>query len=193
MIHKAKYYVGGIFEKEIVDALTDNTSEINYVYGGDGLAALFVKDNSGENLYYIHKDHLGSYQAVSDETGALKEELYFSPWGNRGGASTWSYPSQKNDGFYGRGFTGHEHSPEFNLINMNGRVYDPILGRFLSPDNYIQVPDYTQSLNRYSYCVNNPLIYTDPSGEIFGSAFTFLWEGSKAVVKSAANIGRELF
>jgi RHS repeat-associated protein len=163
--YKTKYFVGGIYEEELVEALTDNTSEINYVSGGDGLAAIFVKDDQGENLYYIHKDHLGSYQAVTDESGALKEELYFSPWGNRGSATTWSYPLSQNEGFYGRGFTGHEHLPEFNLINMNGRVYDPILGRFLSPDNYIQAPDYTQNLNRYSYCLNNPLVYTDPSGE----------------------------
>ena len=166
--YKTKYFVGGIYEEELVEALTNNTSEINYVAGGDGLAAIFVKDDQGENLYYIHKDHLGSYQAVSDESGALKEELYFSPWGNRGSATTWSYPLSQNEGFYGRGFTGHEHLPEFNLINMNGRVYDPILGRFLSPDNYIQAPDYTQSLNRYSYCLNNPLKFTDPSGEFWG-------------------------
>ena len=165
--YKTKYFVGGIYEEELVEALTNNTSEINYVAGGDGLAAIFVKDDQGENLYYIHKDHLGSYQAVSNESGALQEELYFSPWGNRGSATTWSYPLTQNEGFYGRGFTGHEHLPEFNLINMNGRVYDPILGRFLSPDNYIQLPDYTQSLNRYSYALNNPLVYTDPSGEFF--------------------------
>jgi len=48
---------------------------------------------------------------------------------------------------------------------MNGRLYDPILGRMLSPDNYIQLPDFSQNLNRYSYALNNPLIYTDPSGE----------------------------
>ena len=64
----------------------------------------------------------------------------------------------------GRGFTGHEHLPWFNLINMNGRVYDPLVGQFLSPDNHIQDPYYTQSLNRYSYCLNNPLKFTDPSG-----------------------------
>ena len=58
--------------------------------------------------------------------------------------------------------------PEFGLINMNGRVYDPTLGRFLSPDNYVQMPDNTQSFNRYSYCINNPLKYTDPDGQWFG-------------------------
>ena len=54
----------------------------------------------------------------------------------------------------------------FAIINMNGRLYDPVIGRMLSPDNYIQMPDYTQNFNRYSYVVNNPLKYTDPSGEI---------------------------
>ncbi len=49
---------------------------------------------------------------------------------------------------------------------MNGRVYDPVLARFLSPDPYVQAPDYTQNFNRYSYCLNNPFKYTDPSGEL---------------------------
>jgi RHS repeat-associated protein len=66
----------------------------------------------------------------------------------------------------------HEHLEMFSLINMNGRLYDPVLGRMLSPDNYIQEPDNTQSYNRYSYCINNPLKYTDPSGEIFGTILT---------------------
>ena len=47
---------------------------------------------------------------------------------------------------------------------MNGRVYEPSLGRFLSPDPFVQAPDNTQSFNRYSYVFNNPLSFTDPSG-----------------------------
>jgi len=66
----------------------------------------------------------------------------------------------------GRGYPGHEELPWFNLINMNGRLYDPLVARFLSPDNYVQAPDFTQNFNRYTYCYNNPLIYTDPTGEI---------------------------
>ena len=64
----------------------------------------------------------------------------------------------------GRGYTGHEHLPWFGLVNMNARLYDPAVGRFLSPDPLIQAPDNTQSYNRYSYCLNNPLRYTDQSG-----------------------------
>ena len=66
----------------------------------------------------------------------------------------------------GRGYTGHEHLPEFGLVNMNARLYDPALGRFLNPDPEVQLPDNTQSYNRYTYCVNNPLRYADPTGEV---------------------------
>ena len=54
------------------------------------------------------------------------------------------------------------------FFNMNARMYDPMIGRFLSPDPYVQEPDFSQSYNRYSYCINNPLKYTDPTGEWFG-------------------------
>ena len=64
-----------------------------------------------------------------------------------------------------RGYTGHEHLDELGLINMNGRLYDFNLGRFLSPDNFVQSPSNPQNYNRYSYCLNNPLKYTDPDGE----------------------------
>lgn len=74
-----------------------------------------------------------------------------------------------------RGYTFHEHLPHFSLINMNGRLYDNVLCRMLSPDNFIQAPNNTQSFNRYSYCWNNPLKYTDPSGEIVWVLTTVGW------------------
>ena len=64
-----------------------------------------------------------------------------------------------------RGYTDHEHLDSIGLIHMNGRVYDPKLARFISPDPYIQDPYNTQSFNRYSYVWNNPLRHTDPTGE----------------------------
>jgi RHS repeat-associated protein len=61
-------------------------------------------------------------------------------------------------------FTAHEHLDDFCLINMNGRMYDPVLAMFLSPDPFIQSPETTQNFNRYAYVLNNPLKYTDPTG-----------------------------
>ncbi|MDR2473507.1 MAG: RHS repeat-associated core domain-containing protein, partial [Tannerella sp.] len=74
-------------------------------------------------------------------------------------------PGTEPELLLGRGYTGHEHLTQFGLINMNARLYDPALGRFLSPDPYVQNPFDGQSYNRYAYALNNPLIYTDPSGE----------------------------
>ncbi|MCE7043814.1 RHS repeat-associated core domain-containing protein [Dyadobacter sp. CY312] len=65
-----------------------------------------------------------------------------------------------------RGYTGHEHLDRFGLINMNGRMYDPVLGRMLSPDNYVADAGFSQDYNRYTYARNNPLIYTDPDGNM---------------------------
>ena len=70
-----------------------------------------------------------------------------------------------NSSLLNRGYTGHEHFFGVALIHMNGRMYDAKLGRFLSPDNFIQNPYNTQNFNRYGYVLNNPLMYSDPSGE----------------------------
>jgi RHS repeat-associated protein len=83
--------------------------------------------------------------------------------------------------FAGRGYTGHEHLPWFGLVNMNGRLYDPAVGSFLSPDNYIQMPDFTQNYNRYGYALNNPLKYTDPSGESFLLTLLAVWAGNYVI------------
>ncbi len=89
--------------------------------------------------------------------------------GNRRNPATWrAFTGTAPEPLFDRGFTGHEHLYAFNLINMNGRVYDPVVARFLSPDPYIQAPGMPQNYNGYVYCLNNPLVYTDPSGEVFG-------------------------
>jgi len=105
-------------------------------------------------------------EVVNSSTGAVTHQS-FDAWGNTRSAADWRNASTVPL-FASRGFTGHEHLEAFALINMNGRMYDPVLGRFLSTDNYVQMPDFSQNFNRYSYCLNNPLIYTDPSGEVFG-------------------------
>ncbi len=123
---------------------------------------LYVRQGGAGRLYYLATDHLGSIREVMKADGDLTSVFHadYDAWGRQ-------TVSRDSIGIY-RGYTGHEMLPEFGLINMNGRMYDPLLGRFLSPDNYVQLPDLSQSFNRYSYCLNNPLKYTDPSGEFFG-------------------------
>ncbi len=120
------------------------------------------------------QNHLGSTTVVTSSAGGVLECYSYDAFGktrNLNGSdiaagTTMPTPNMR------RGFTGHEMLPEFGggLIHMaqgqplNGRIYDPNLGRFMTPDPHIQMADYTQSYNRYSYILNNPLGGTDPSG-----------------------------
>jgi len=108
----------------------------------------------------------------------LTNRYSYDPWGRPRDPGTWALlPISITDALanlnamqprFDRGYTGHEHLCGFGLINMNGRLYDPYLQRFLSPDNYVQSPFNAQNYNRYGYCLNNPLTFTDPTGE-------FIW------------------
>ncbi|MBU0489824.1 MAG: RHS repeat-associated core domain-containing protein [Bacteroidetes bacterium] len=80
--------------------------------------------------------------------------------------ATWSYENLAPLANTNRGYTGHEHLEAFHLINANARLYDPVCARFLSPDNYVQSPANSTGFNRYAYCMNNPVVNVDPSGEI---------------------------
>jgi RHS repeat-associated protein len=170
-----KQFIAGIAEKIIFADQTIKT--INYITSPEGLTAIEITANPGKReWYWVFTDHLGSITTLLRESNGQKFEMSFDAWGNRRNADTWeNYTTSFPDFIIARGFTGHEHLYAFNLINMNGRFYDPIIGRMLSPDNFMQAPDYSQNFNRYSYCLNNPLVYTDPSGEfIWAIAATWL-------------------
>jgi len=96
-------------------------------------------------------------------------EQNFDAWGRDRNPNDWSYTPNPNPNtqppWLIRGFTGHEHHREFGIVNMNGRMYDPLVGRMFSPDNYVQGVGFTQGFNRYSYALNNPLVNTDPTGD----------------------------
>ena len=111
------------------------------------------------DTYLAITDHQGSLISLYDCSLRIKYSARYSPFGVR--------TITQNDLAYNlpRGYTMHEHIDEFGLINMNSRLYNPYLSRFLAPDPYIQEPTNSQNFNRYSYCLNNPLKYTDPSGE----------------------------
>jgi len=156
---KTKYFFGS-YEKTI-DNLTGEVTEYNFLPGG----AIFKVKNGAEKMLYTYTDHLGSITHITDATGYLLAEQSFDAWGRMRDPETWEIINNQSSIINGRGYTGHEMLPQFGLINMNGRLYDPILGRMLSPDNYIQAPDFTQNFNRYSYAYNNPLKFNDPDGE----------------------------
>ena len=163
-----KYYALGDFERE-TDA--NGTRQLHYIAGGDGLAAIYVKYDTGlDSLYYVMQDHLGSLVgAINAESDHVYRQS-FDAWGRARNPEDWTYNNIPDDFPVLRGYTGHEHLKWFGIINMNGRMYDASLCRFLSPDPYVQMPDNSQNFNRYSYCLNNPLVYTDPSGEFIFTA-----------------------
>ncbi len=115
-------------------------------------------------MYYIHTDHLGSIRVITGENGNMEEEMSFDAWGRRRNPADWTYTNVPEPVLTDRGYTLHEHLDEFDLINMNGRLYDPRLGRFLNADPLIGDLFRADSYNSYSYVLNNPLSYTDPSG-----------------------------
>ncbi len=174
MVTETRYFLGS-YEKQVTGGMQPATREIHYVAGGNGLCAVLVKEGGTITRHFVYTDHLGSLLTVTNTSGAVTASQNFDAWGrNRnpnnwlaylpplggtgGGAPAWLY----------RGYTGHEHLPHFALINMNGRIYDPIQGRMISPDNYVPDPWGTQGYNRYAYANNNPLSYTDPDGN-------FIW------------------
>jgi RHS repeat-associated protein len=108
---------------------------------------------------------LGSNGIFSKKTDACTYS--YDAWGRRRNPPTGAYLAIATNPNYliDRGYTGHEHLDEFGLINMNGRLYDPVLGRMLSPDNFVQDATSTQTFNRYVYVLNNPTKYTDPTGD----------------------------
>ena len=135
-------------------------------YVGD--FALFIQTGSEKKYEYLHRDDIGSIVAISKGTIASANDVNWQSngaWGERR-YNQWNGPLDNMlvPTSTAKGFTDHEHLDSVGLIHMNGRVYDPELGRFMSADPFVQAPYNSQSYNRYSYVFNNPLSFTDPSG-----------------------------
>ena len=105
----------------------------------------------------MHKDHLGSSTVMTNDSGFETESAQYMPYGSiRPGSGEITETSYL--------YTDQEFDTENGLYNYDARLYDPVIGRFISPDTIVPNPLNPQSLNRYTYCLNNPLIYVDPSG-----------------------------
>ena len=134
------------------------------VYIGD--YAVISRSGSTRKVEYLLKDRLGSVDAVANSSGAVTETRGYDAFG-KPRSGTWNdlNPAKiASTAVTPKGFTQHEHLNELQLIHMNGRMYDYNVGRFMGVDPFIQFPLNSQSLNPYSYILNNPLSGTDPTG-----------------------------
>lgn len=170
-------------------------------YLGSSAIVTVTTDNSlaqlsgagGYEEVYVYNDHLGSLDVITNGVGTVVQSMSFNPWGGRRDSDSWTDMDLQNlvnqtstlaslKQFTTRGFTGHEMLDEVGIIHMNGRIYDPRLGRFLQADPIIQAATNTQSYNRYSYAWNNPLNATDPSG------YSVRWVHVRKGIRQAAAI-----
>lgn len=170
--------LGGLYERR---TLSGERSHV-FLIQNDGrqLAQVIWKEQGfpKQKTYYFHGDSLGSVTLVTDNqtSGAVFALQKYSPLGEERSPYSISQPQNWLPSEVRVAFTAQEKEDEFGLINMRGRMYEPRLGRFLSPDPLVMDPLLGQAYNRYSYVLNNPLRFTDPSG--FSPELSDSWDGN---------------
>ncbi|AZA56355.1 RHS repeat-associated core domain-containing protein [Chryseobacterium shandongense] len=178
-----KYYnEDGSFEVIVDNESGGQEKHILYLEGSpyeSNIVYLKGYEESKGSYKFLHKDYLGSILAITDEVGNKLEQRHFDAWGNLThlligsgkvavGKISVAYTIGAFNGLVvDRGYTGHEHFFDVGIIHMNGRLYDPLLRRFLNADENIQDPANTQNYNKYGYVMNNPMMYNDPDGEFW--------------------------
>lgn len=175
-----------------------------------GVVLTYRTDNNNNlqatDKRYIYTDHLGSVDLLTDASGEVQGQfskvshaMSFDAWGARRNIAQWNdanfafalsgiTPTGFTEPITRRGFTGHEMVDDVGIIHMNGRIYDPKLARFLQADPFIQATTTTQSYNRYSYVLNNPLNATDPSGFFFKKIHNALKDARRSIIRGAVKI-----
>ncbi|WP_426330122.1 RHS repeat-associated core domain-containing protein [Pedobacter sp. R-06] len=178
----------------------NKVTQVHYLSSGGQMTAVEqIVDSAGKrevSIVYLHLDHQGSITAMSNQNGKIGTVYSYSAFGQRLVQTFRQYnrygqPISGSPEVEELGYTGHRHLDDFGLINAGGRYYDPEVGRFLSPDLFIEDPSSPQSFNRYSYVMNDPINRWDPEG--FWSIrkpLNFSKE-SRAVGRVINNIGRE--
>jgi RHS repeat-associated protein len=169
--HQVTTYIGSLFEKDSSGATR------KHIFAG---ANRIATAESARSIYFYHSDHLGSSNVVTDQSGYQAGLTEFTPFGSISRQEGTYDPQHK--------FTGKELD-ENGLYFYGARYYDPQLGRFISADTVVQAPYDPQSLNRYSYCRNNPINYVDPTGHSFWDFFGKVLGTIAAVVTFVATAG----
>ncbi len=165
-VTETTHYIGGLLE--VMKRGAGATEYRHQIPAGNGTVVYTRRSDGSTGTYYATSDHLGSSDVVLDGSAGVVARESFTHFGARRGSAWTGSPSSADYTAFGNstrnGFTGHEMLDSVSLVHLNGRVYDPFLGRFLSPDSVIQSLGATQSINSYAYAWNDPLKYTDPSG-----------------------------
>ncbi|MBS0398533.1 MAG: RHS repeat-associated core domain-containing protein, partial [Proteobacteria bacterium] len=168
---------------------------------GTGSAIYTRRSDATNSTYYASSDHLGSGDLIMDSAANVLARESFNPFGARRGSAWTGLPTAADNTTFAqttrRGYTGHEMLDAVSLVHMNGRVYDPQLGRFLSADPIVQTINVSQAINPFSYVMNNPLTLTDPSGyswlsKIFHAIGNFLqkyWRPIVAIIVAVVTYG----
>lgn len=159
-------YVGNLYEKVTTLAVAEHRHHV-MVHGR--MVAQVTRKAAAEQIYYFHRDHQGSLDAITDVNGQVLARMSFDAFGQRRNPVTWSGAPTALElitiqAITSRGYTGHEMLDASGTIHMNGRVYDPALGRVLSADPTVPGAWNGQAHNRYSYALNSPLTLMDPTG-----------------------------
>lgn len=189
---KRKFYAADGTMEIKYDVSTNKSEFITYI-GGDGYSAPIIlkSDGTSKEFLYLHRDYLGSITTITNDLAETVESRSFDAWGNIVSIKDKNGNEIESLGVLDRGYTGHEHLQSVGLINMNGRIYDPLLHRFLQPDNDIQNPFNTQNYNRYGYVMNNPLKYNDINGENYNypGGYNGTWQEGELSNTEQSTIG----
>jgi len=169
-------------------------SEVYAVFDGVNRIAV-ISRVAEENTFYLNTDHIGSTALVTREDGAVYRKIIYRSFGEIykawDEASGWHTPDSNILSDIGNyAFTGQEIDSETGLYYYGARYYDPNIGRFISADTKIDGRGLdTQGYNRYAYCRNNPITYSDPSGHDWWSDFcNWLGDTGKAIVSVVATV-----
>lgn len=184
-VEKTIHYVGPHFEVEIQGGTRRYRS--NVFAHGRAVFSQVESSAGGIESYYVLHDHQGSVDRLLRAAGTGADMLAhsFDAWGKRRNGDWTADPAGSrylDNHWTERGYTGHEHLDNVQLVHMNGRLEDPQLGRMLSPDPVMGSLASPQALNPYGYVANSPLSYSDPSG-------FFLSKLRKAFKRAIRHIG----
>ncbi len=173
IISEFQKFIGVGVSTELFAAGTSAARWTDYLSVGNAKVGMRITNIAAATIStrYFHTDHLGSIAVITDENGVVVERLSYDAWGKRRFASGADDPTGSITSQSPRGFTGEEQLDTVALVHLNGRVYDPMVGRMISADPTVPDPLNAQAWNRYSYVGNDPLAFTDPSGFSWLSGF----------------------